>query len=158
MNSYNKNTFQKTVMMLEGYNKIKKSIENLEKQQEYLEKEKNEIKEEISKPDRVVLREKDQLYYYSDETLNNRINEIHQLIIKTKAELKFVDDCLKEIQLDKYYDIIPLFFFESKTIEEIAEQFDISTQSVHYNKNRLIRSLSYYLTPLDKIEEIKKIG
>ncbi len=158
MNTYNKNTFQKTVAILVGYNKIKKSIENLEKQQKELEEEKNDIKQEISKPNRVVLREKDQLYYYSDETLNNRINEIRQLVIKAKAELNFIDNCLKEIQADKYYEIIPLFFFSNKTIEELAEYFNISTQSVHYNKNRLIRSLSYYLIPLDKIEEIKKIG
>lgn len=158
MKEYKLNAYQKTESVLKNYNRIKKSLSILESELTDLEKEKEKISQSIAKPEKVVLKDSDKNYYYTDETLENRINELKQLAIKVQAEIKFIDDCLKEIEHDEYYKIIPKLYFERKTIERIAEELDTSTQTIYFNKKRLLHELSYLIVPLDKLTEIKKIA
>lgn len=151
------NAYIKTEMVLKNYNKIHKSSAILSKELEELKKQKNKISKSIMKTEKVVLKDCDNNYYYTDETLENRINEIEQLIIKVDAEIKFIDDCLSEIKDEEYYNIIPEFYFNNKTIEYLAELFDTSTKTIYYNKKKLIHKLSFLIVPLDKMNEIKKI-
>ena len=156
MKEYKLNAYQKTESVLKNYNRIKTSLSILESELLDLEKEKKKISESISKTDKVVLKDSDKNYYYTDETLENRINELKQLAIKVKAEIKFIDDCLKEIEHDEYYAIIPKLYFEKKTMEMIAEELNTSVQNTYKNKKRLLHDLSYLIVPLDKIAEIKE--
>ena len=111
------NAYQKTENVLKNYNKIKKSILLLKQELDNLEKEKEKISKSIAKTNKVVLKEADTNYYYTDETLENRINELKQLIIKINAEINFIDECILHFKNDDYYEIIPLFYFENKTAE-----------------------------------------
>lgn len=156
MKEYKLNAYQKAESILKNYNRIKKSLSILESELSDLEKEKAKISKSIAKAEKVVLKDSDKNYYYTDETLENRINELKQLIIKVKAEIKFIDDCLKEIEHDEYYDIISKLYFERKTIEKIAEEMNVSTPAIYKNKKRLLHELSFLLVPLDKIAEIKE--
>lgn len=158
MKEYKLNAYQKTESVLKNYNRIKTSLSILESELSDLKKEKKKMSESISKTDKVVLKDSDKNYYYTDETLENRINELKQLVIKVKAEIKFIDDCLKEIEHDEYYAIISKLYFEKKTIEMIAEDYDTSTQTIYFNKKRLLNELSFLIVPLDKLTEIKKIA
>lgn len=45
--------------------------------------------------------------------------------------------CIKSISDDKYFDIIPLYFKEKKTIEYIAEILKVDTSTITRNKKRL---------------------
>jgi len=156
--SIKRNSYQKTESVLKNYNKIKKSLLLLEQELKELKKEKKKISESISKTNKVALKDSENNYYYTDETLENRINELSQLIIKVKAEIMFIDNCLNEIKNDEYYEIITLFYFHNKTAEYLAERFVTSTQTIYFNKKRLIHELSYLIVPLDKMDEIKKIA
>ena len=49
---------------------------------------------------------------------------------------------LKEVESDKYFKIIPLYFNYGYTIEEIAEVFDVEISTISRNKKRL--SLNIY--------------
>lgn len=157
MNQYKMSAYQKTEDVLKNYNKIKKSIALLEEEFKRLEIEKKKIAQSIVKSNKVVLKDVDNNYYYTDETLENRINELKQLVIKIKAEIKFIDDCIFHLKDDYYYEIIPLFYFKNKTAEWLAERYNTSSQTIYSNKARLIHELSYLIVPLDKIDEIKKI-
>lgn len=156
MKEYKLNAYQKTESVLKNYNRIKKSLSILESELSDLEKEKEKISKSIAKTDKVVLKDSEKNYYYTDETLENRINELKQLAIKVQAEIKFINDCLKEIEHDEYYKIIPKLYFENKTIEKIAEDLNTSVQNIYKNKKRLLHDLSYLLVPLDKIVEIRE--
>lgn len=48
-----------------------------------------------------------------------------------------VQTALKEIESDPYFQIIPLYFSELKTIETIAEMFDVEISTITRNKKRL---------------------
>ena len=84
--------------------KMKKSIALLEEEFKRLEIEKKKIAQSIVKSNKVVLKDVDNNYYYTDETLENRINELKQLVIKIKAEIKFIDDCIFHLS----YLLVPL--------------------------------------------------
>lgn len=44
---------------------------------------------------------------------------------------------LREVECDRYFDIILLFYCEGHTVEAIAEQLDVDVRTVSRNKKRL---------------------
>lgn len=151
-------TFQKTETILRNYNGIKKSLSLLNDKLRDLKKEQMKLKPIIVKSDKVVLKEADKNYYYTDETLNNDINELTQLIIKTKAEINFIDQCLLSISDDKYYRIIDLWYFKGRqqgyTREKIAEIFDCDPDTITRNRIRLVHELKFLLFPKKSLSEL----
>lgn len=72
----------------------------------------------------------------------------------TQKTLAQIDDALKMIQQDPYYQIIPMYYFEHKTIWEISEFFDVTEKTIARNRKRLIRELSAVLFSDDVIMNI----
>ncbi len=73
---------------------------------------------------------------------------------RTKRIVNRIDQALKEIDTDIYYDIIPMFYFEQKTRESIAEHFHTSERTISRNKSRLINLLKIKLFSDDVIFEL----
>ncbi len=44
---------------------------------------------------------------------------------------------LEEMENDRYFSIITMFYFEGFTVEKIAEQLDVDVRTVSRNKKRL---------------------
>lgn len=59
----------------------------------------------------------------------------------TKLLVEKTEKALEEIKGDIYFDIIPAIYFDNRTREDIAEQFNTSTKTITRNKNRLINIL-----------------
>ena len=72
----------------------------------------------------------------------------------TRKILAQIDDALKMIQSDPYYQIIPMYYFEHLTIFEISETFRVSEKTITRNRKRLIRQLSGVLFSDDVIMDI----
>lgn len=72
----------------------------------------------------------------------------------TKRIVDQIELALKEIDKDIYYDIIPMFYFEHKTRESIAEHFRTSERTITRNKSRLINLLKLKLFSDDVIFEL----
>lgn len=153
-------SYEKTEMILWNYNKMKKSIKYLQEKLDKLVREKKKLAQTLIKSKRVVLKEENQNYYYTDETLENSINELKQLIIKTKAEISFIDKCISELKEDDYFDIIDMWYFKGKkkgyTREKIAEYFDCDSDTITRNRKRLVNELKYLLYSKDSIENLLK--
>ena len=152
MNNRDKD-YEKTELVLWNYNRMKKSVIYLQEKLEKLITEQKKLAKTIIKSKRVVLKEEEKNYYYTDETLENAINELKQLIIKTKAEISFIDKCLSELKEDEYYDIISMWYFKGKregyTREKIAEIFDCDVDTVTRNRKRLVNDLKFLLFAKD---------
>ncbi|CCY88356.1 dNA-directed RNA polymerase specialized sigma subunit sigma24 [Mycoplasma sp. CAG:956] len=91
---------------------------------------------------------------YGDETLETRISELKQISVKTKSQIRLVKSSLKKIEDDKWYDIIPMYYFENMKIESIAEELDCSVSTISDNKKRLMNELKVYIFPDTFIEEL----
>lgn len=152
------NTYEKTETILWNYNRMKKSVIYLQEKLNKLVHEKENLAKTIIKSKRVVLREENQNYYYTDETLENSINELKQLIIKTKAEISFIDKCISELKDDEYYEIISMWYFKGKregyTREKIAEYYDCDVDTVTRNRKRLVNKLKFLLFAKDSIHNL----
>lgn len=65
-----------------------------------------------------------------------------------------IEKGLKEIETDIYYEIIPMFYFENATRENIAEYFNTSETTISRNKKRLVNQLKALLFSDDMIYEL----
>jgi RNA polymerase sigma factor (sigma-70 family) len=54
---------------------------------------------------------------------------------------------LDEVKGDRYFNIITMFYFESYTVEKIAEHLDVDVRTVSRNKKRLCLEI-YMRLPL----------
>jgi RNA polymerase sigma factor (sigma-70 family) len=65
-----------------------------------------------------------------------------------------IEDALKDIEGDIYYDVIPMFYFHNETREYIAERFGCTETTVSRNKTRLLNQLKLKLFSDDVIFEL----
>lgn len=148
-----KSSFKSTEKLLYSYTALPDAVELLDGQI-------NELKNHLPKLDskvkssHVVLNEKNLKYTYGDETLEARINELKQISLITKSQIKLIKKALKKLENEKYYRIIPLFYFERNTIESIAEILNCSVSTVSDNKKKIINKLRIFLFPDTFIKEL----
>lgn len=65
-----------------------------------------------------------------------------------------IETAMNTIKDDYYYDVISLYYFESKTREEVAERYNTSETTISRNKKRLIDALSAVLFSDDLIYDL----
>ena len=59
-----------------------------------------------------------------------------------------IQTALKELENDSYFRIIPLYFAELNTIEQIAEKFNVEVSTITRNKKRLCLEIHKILSRL----------
>lgn len=94
-------------------------------------------------------------YQKTEELLRNY--KTFQKITDQPYTVKLVKEigaALEEITDDLYYDIIPMYYFEGKTREDVAEYFDTTVTTISRNKSRLINKLKVMLFSDDFIYEL----
>ena len=102
----------------------------------------------------LILNEKEGTYVYGDETLETRISELRQIAAKTRSQIRIIKSALKKVECDNYYNIIPLYYFDKKTIEKVAEEMDCSVGAISKHKKRLINELKVYIFPDTFMKEL----
>lgn len=65
-----------------------------------------------------------------------------------------VDEAMKSIENDPYYDVIRLFYFEGQTRESIALDYGCTETTISRNKSRLLNKLKAILFSDDVIFEL----
>lgn len=74
--------------------------------------------------------------------------------IKTQKLINIIETADDSIKDDVYYDIIPMFYVDGKTREEIAEYFDCDVKTITRNKRRLVNELKVIIFSDETIEEL----
>ena len=142
------NSYKNTEYLLNNYDLLKKSINDMKTQIKDLEQ--YGIKKGTSALHVVsnVIKEDE------DIIIERRINNLKQSIHRTKSVLKMINLILQDIRDDKYYKIIELKYFDKKTYEEIAEVMECDISTISRNKNRLINKIKVRLFPNTFIDEL----
>jgi len=149
-----KSSYKSTEKILYSLNVLPEAIKLIDEEVKKLEEEAKGIAIPTAKSNSLILNERNNTYVYGDETLETRISELKQISVKTKSQIRLVKSALKKIENDKYYDIIPMYYFEEKTIEEIAEECEWAVGTVSKHKKRLMNDLKVYVFPDTFIEEL----
>lgn len=71
-----------------------------------------------------------------------------------KTIVNRINDALYSIKDDPYYDLIPMIYFEEKSREYIAEDFNTTVTTISRNKTRLVNKLKAMLFSSDTIYEL----
>lgn len=153
----NLSTFKNTEQLLFDYPKLKESIKDRKEQikdyQEYglpgKSKSITSINSNSKKED-------------MDDIISNSISSLKKDIYRTEVVIKFIDTVLQRFKNDPYYEMIKLYFFERKTYEQIAAEFDkrknngnsIAISTLASNKNRIVRELQKYIFPNDYLYQM----
>lgn len=149
-----KSSYKSTEKILYSLNVLPEAIKLIDEEVKKLEEEAKGIAIPTAKSNSLILNERNNTYVYGDETLETRISELKQISVKAKSQIRLVKSALKKIENDKYYDIIPMYYFEEKTIEEIAEECEWAVGTVSKHKKRLMNDLKVYVFPDIFIEEL----
>lgn len=72
----------------------------------------------------------------------------------TREFVRLIDDSLKSMVDDPYYEIIPMKYFEHKTHEQIAEYFDVQPAAISKQRKRIINHLRGIIFSDDFISEL----
>jgi len=146
---------EKTKLVLKQYNKLILSIEKTNAQINRLEKEQKKLFPTSSKTNKVALQEENRIYLYTDETLQNRINELKQISPKARRTVK----------LKGKTTVTPGSYAKSWSIKNGKKSTDLYSK-VAYNKEhyRLTHLLEFghatrngKHTKLDKQKKTKEI-
>jgi DNA-directed RNA polymerase specialized sigma subunit len=143
-------TFQKTEQLLYRYNEFKEAIKIKEEQIEELDcyglrKQSKSITRYGSGSGEVKT---------EGEKLEEKIHNIEIAIEDTKQYIKIIDDALKTLKNDRFYEIIPMKYFEGMSHEEIGFEFEVDTATITRNKNRLVKRLSIQFFPDEVLNEM----
>ncbi len=142
-----KSSFKSTEKVLFSYNVLPEALKLINEEIKNLQEESIKIVKPVTKSNTLILNDKYGTYVYGDETLDTRISELKQIAAKTKSQIRMIKSALRQIEEDNYYNIIPLYYFEEKTIEEVAEEMDCSIGAISKHKKRLINLLKVYIFP-----------
>lgn len=102
-----------------------------------------------------LMRDNRKTAYQKTEELLKNYNDFKKSDQKYTLKLVTkIEDALKEIEDDIYYEIIPLTYFENETRENIAEKFNTTERTISRNKGRLVNQLKARLFSDDVIYEL----
>lgn len=104
-----------------------------------------------------LMKDNRQTAFQKTEEILRNYNELKKSYSEDGTAKKFVDiidNALKEIQSDSYYDIIPMLYFEKQSREYIADFFDTTVTTISRNKRRLINKLKVLIFADDVIYEL----
>ena len=139
-----------------GYKAVEKMLysykllpEAIELYNEEISKIKKELKKFPKKgPSRtLIINDRETCLHYGDDTLEIRLSELQQTVLKVQSQIRLIKKALKKISDDAYYEIIEKKYFDGKTMEEISEYFGTSTGTISKHNKFLINRLETYLFP-----------
>lgn len=95
--------------------------------------------------------------YQKTEQILRQYNNMKKAHSENGTAEKFVDiidNALKSLYDEEYYDIIPMIYFEGNTREAVAEYFDTTVTTISRNKRRLVERLSVLIFADDVVLEL----
>lgn len=143
------NNFKKTEQLLYNYTRFKKTLKY---KKDYIKFLKENGLQETSK--NFVGTKKHESNKDKIDILDELITKLEKDIAYIEKHINFINLALDNIRDDTYYPLIELKYFQGKTMEYIAEFFNISVTTTYKQRDRLINIVKNILFAEDAIKEI----
>lgn len=147
-----KTAYQKTEQLLYNYNNFKKIVEDRKKEIDELRKygvpgrsAGFEYTPHSNVPHGIVL---------DEERVEAAVHTVEQRVRGIVDVIHLIDKCMATLRFDPYYIILPMRYFEGRTLEDIGVELEKDAATISRNKARLIKELSLRLFPDQYVNEI----
>lgn len=149
-----KTAYQKTEQLLYNYNGFKRIVE--ERKQEIADLRKYGVpgKSSMSGGERVQSSRNVQGIVLPEESVEQAVRTVQESVRGTVQAIALIDKCMNSLRSDPYYKILEMRYFEGRTQEDIALEYNVSQVTISNNKNRLVRELSMRLFPNQVVDEM----
>ena len=148
-----KTAYQKTEQLLYNYNGFLKIIK--EREDEIAELRKygvpgtcGGVKEYVQKggmPQGIVLPE---------ESVDNAVRVVQSSVEDIVQVVSLINNSMAALKNDPYYAILEMRYFEGRTQEDIALEFNCTQPNVSYHRSRLVKELALRLFPSQVVKEM----
>ena len=147
--------YQKTEQMLYMYNKFKATVDEAERT--ILEYQTHGVPTRCgSVGERVQTSIVQVGIVLPEESVEAAIRNVQNSVERTVQVVTMIEDGLATLQIDPWYDILPMLYFEGRTQEDIASHLHTTQKTISKNKTRLVRELAMQLFPDQVIDELLK--
>lgn len=89
-----------------------------------------------------------------EDSVESAVRTVQASVEGTVQAIALIDKAMAALRSDPYYRILEMRYFEGRTQEDIALEFNCSQMNISKNKSRLVRELTMRIFPNQVIEEL----
>ena len=89
-----------------------------------------------------------------EESVETAIRTVEASVQGTVQAIALIDKCMESLRSDPYYKVLEMRYFEGRTQEDIALEFNCSQVTISKNKARLVKELAMRLFPNQVVDEM----
>ena len=148
-----KTAYQKTEQLLFNYNGFKRIVAERKQEIEDLRKYGVPQKCAMSSGERVQSSRSVQGIVLPEESVESAVRSVEASVQGTVRVIALMDKCMAALKSDPYYDILPMRYFEGRTLEDIGIYLGCDHTTISRNKSRLVKELAMRLFPDEVVDE-----
>ena len=149
-----KTAYQKTEQLLFAYNGFKRIVE--ERKQEIIDLRTHGVPSKSAGAIggvRVQTSRTNVGIVLPEDSVEDAVRTVERSVEGTVQAIALIDKGLAALKNDQYYEILPMRYFEGRTLEDIGVYFGVDHTTISRNKNRLVKELAMRLFPDDVVNE-----
>ena len=89
-----------------------------------------------------------------EDAVEDAVRTVQASVQGTVQAIALIDKCMAALKNDQYYEILPMRYFEGRTLEDIGIYFGCDHSTISRNRSRLVRELSMRLFPDEVTKEM----
>lgn len=148
------NAYQKTEALLFSYVNFNKILKEKEQEIADLRKYGVPAKSSMSGGERVQSSRTNVGIVLPEDAVEDAVRTVERSVEDTVHAVALIDKCMAALKNEPYYDILPMRYFEGRTLEDIGVYFGVDHTTISRNKSRLVRELSMRMFPNDVAKEM----
>ena len=89
-----------------------------------------------------------------EDAVEDAVRTVQASVQDTVQAIALIDKNMAALKNDMYYDILPMRYFEGRTLEDIGVFFGVDHTTISRNKSRLVKELAMRLFPDEVAREM----
>lgn len=149
-----KTAYQKTEQLLFNYNGFKRIVE--ERKQEIIDLRTHGVPQKSAGAIggvRVQTSRSNVGIVLPEDSVEDAVRTVERSVEGTVQAITLIDKGLAALKNDQYYEILPMRYFEGRTLEDIGVYFGVDHTTISRNRSRLVKELSMRLFPDEVVNE-----
>lgn len=149
-----KTAYQKCEQLLYNYNGFKRIVDECTQEIEDIKRYGVPQKSGSAGGERVMNGNLPHGIVLPEESVEAAVRTVQQRVQGTVDAIVLIDKCMAALRTDPYYKVLPMRYFDGRTLEDIGVELGKDTATISRNRVRLVKELSLRLFPDQFVSEI----